>query len=154
MFMSLPSVKLIYDYEVLFPSSLYFLENSYFLTEKFFKTHKLLCHGDQKFEEGHRPIEHRCILEKGKRTCRNLIEANREGLPKYMDEGGRAYQDIESFRDRSELPKIEIQECQRTRKGNIQSSNEKERTMKMRITNRNYQINEEERKRREEIKKK
>ena len=48
------------------------------------------------------------------------------------------YQDIESFRDRSELPEIEIQECQRKRKGNIQSYNEEERTMKMRITNRNY----------------
>ena len=67
------------------------------LTEKCLKTHKLLFHGDQKFEEGHRPIEHRCTLEKGKLTCRNLIETNREGLPKYMDEGGRAYQDIESF---------------------------------------------------------
>ena len=51
-------------------------------------------------------------------------------------------------------PEIEIQECQRKRKGNIQSPNEEERTMKMRITNRNYQMNKEERRRREENKEK
>ena len=62
--------------------------------------------------------------------------------------------DIESFRDRSELPEIDIQECQRKRKGNTQSSSEEERTMKGRITNRNYQMNEEERRRSEENKKK
>ena len=114
------------------------------LTERCLKTHKSLFHGDQKFEDGHRPIEHRCSMEKGKLTCSTLIETNTEGLPKYVDEGGVAYKDIESFRDRSELPEIEIQECQRKRKGNTQSSSEEGRTMKVRITNRNYQINEEE----------
>ena len=57
--------------------------------------------------------EHRCSMEKGKLTCSTLIETNTEGLPKYIDERGRAYKDIESFQDRLELPEIEIQECQR-----------------------------------------
>ena len=69
-----------------------------------------------------------------------------------MDEWGKEYQDIESFRDRSELPEIEIQECQRKRKGNTQSPSEEVRTPKVRITNRNYQMNKEERRRREENK--
>ena len=124
------------------------------LTEECLKTHKSLFYGDQKFEKGHRPIEHRCTLDKGKLSCRNLIETNTEGLPKYRDEWGKEYQDIESFRDRSELPEIEIQECQRKRKGNTQSSSEEVRTMKVRITNRNYQMNKEERRRREENKEK
>ena len=38
------------------------------LTEECLKTHKSLFHGDQKFEKGHRPIEHRCTLDKGKLT--------------------------------------------------------------------------------------
>ena len=75
--------------------------NNELLTEKYLETHKSLFHGDQKFEEGQRPIEHWCTLENGKLTCRNLIETNIEGPPKYMDERGREYQDIESFRDRS-----------------------------------------------------
>ena len=67
-----------------------------------------------------------------------------EGCPKYVDEEGAAYKDIESFRDRSELPEIEIQECQRKRKGNTQSSSEEGRAVKVRVTSRNYQINGEE----------
>ena len=66
--------------------------------------------------------------------------ANMEGRPKYIDDRGETYQDIESFRNRSELPEIEIQECQGKRKGNTQSPIEEERTPKVRITNRNYQM--------------
>ena len=80
------------------------------LTEECLETHKSLFHGDQEFKDGLRPIEHRCTLEKGKLNCRNLIEtdigANMEGRPKYMDERGEAYQDIESFQNRSELAEI------------------------------------------------
>ena len=76
------------------------------------------------------------------------IGANMEGRPNYMDERGEAYQDIESFRNRSELPEIEIQECQGKRKGNTQSPIEEERTVKVRITNRNYQMKNEEGRRR------
>merc|ERR1711976_961816 len=100
------------------------------------------------FKDGLRPIEHRCTLEKGKLNCRNLIETDMEGRPKYMDDKGETYQDIESFRNRSELPEIEIQECQGKRKGNTQSPIEEERTVKVRITNRNYQMKNEEGRRR------
>ena len=66
------------------------------LTRKhYLKIYTLIFHVDQKFQKGHKPIEHRCIKEKGQ--------------PKYMDEGGRAYSEIESFQDRLELPEIEIQ---------------------------------------------
>ena len=58
-----------------------------------------------------------------------------------------------SFRKQRNI-KYLIEKFRRKRKGNIQSSNEEERTMKMRITNRNYQMNEEERRRREENKEK
>ena len=91
------------------------------LTEECLETHKSLFHGDQEFKDGLRPIEHRCTLEKGKLNCRNLIEtdigANMEGRPKYMDERGEAHQDIESFRNRSKLPEIEMQKLDRDRHG-------------------------------------
>ena len=47
------------------------------LTEQCLKIHKLMFHGNQHFEEGHRPIEHSCKKGIEKLKCRTLIESKR-----------------------------------------------------------------------------
>ena len=71
--------------------------------------HKLVFHGNQHFEEGHRPIDHSCKMEKEKLKYRTVIKTNILGKPKYRDEKGKEYPDIESFQNRMSLPEIEIQ---------------------------------------------
>ena len=46
------------------------------LTEEYLEIHKLVYHGDQLFEDRHRPIEHNCRKENEKLECRILIETN------------------------------------------------------------------------------
>ena len=48
-------------------------------TKKCLKIHKLVFHGNQKFEEGYRQIEHSCKKENEKLKCRTLIETNIQG---------------------------------------------------------------------------
>ena len=74
--------------------------------------------------------------KKGKLNCGTLTETNIKGQPKYRDEKGCEYPDIESFRNRKMLPEIEIQENQRKRKWNTQTSNEEKRAIKVRVTSR------------------
>ena len=108
-----------------------------------FNVHKLVLHGNH-FEEGHRPTEHNFKKEKEKLKCRTLIETNLQVKPKYRDEKGNEYPDIESFRNRTSLPKIEIKESPKKRTDNIISPRGEGRTIKVRITNKSYQTNNEE----------
>ena len=60
-----------------------------------------------------------------KLKCRTLIETNKyTGEPKYRDEKGKKYPDIESFQNRTSLPEIEIKEILKKIKGNIISLRE------------------------------
>ena len=99
-------------------------------------------HEEQQLEDGHRPIEHSCKKENEKSKCRTLIETNILEEPKYRDKKGKKYPDIESFQNKTTLPEIEIQKSQRKRKEIALSSREEERN-KLRITNMNYQTNNE-----------
>ena len=112
--------------------------------------HKLVFYGNQHFEEGHRPIDHSCKMEKEKLKYRTVIKTNILGKPKYRDEKGNKYPDIESFQNRMSLPKIEIQERSKKRKWNIISSRVEGKTIKVRITNKNYQTSNEEEEKGEE----
>ena len=85
------------------------------LMENCLEIHNRAFHRDQQFQEGLRPKEHRCRKEKGKLNCGTLTETNIKGQPKYRDEKGCEYPDIESFRNRTMLPEIEIKENQRKR---------------------------------------
>ena len=75
-------------------------------------------HGNQHFEEGHRPIEHSSKKENKKLKLRTLIDTNIQGEPKYIEEKGNKYPVIESFQNRTSLPEIEIQKILKKRKGN------------------------------------
>ena len=66
------------------------------------------------------------------------------GEPKYRDKKGSKYPDIESFHNWTSLPEIKIQESQRKIKGNTISPWKQERTIKVSVTNKNYQTNKEE----------
>ena len=68
--------------------------------------HKLVYHGDRQFESRHKPIEHGFRRENEKPKCSNLIGTNILGEPKYRDEKGNEYPNIESFQNRTSLPKI------------------------------------------------
>ena len=65
---------------------------------------------NQHFEAGQRPIEHICKKEKKKLKCKTLVDTNIQGKPKYRDEKGNKYPDIESFENRTSLPETEIKE--------------------------------------------
>ena len=67
------------------------------LMDECLKIHKLVFYGDQHFEEGHRSIEQVCNIENEKIKCSTLIETNIQGKPKYRDEKGDQYLDIESY---------------------------------------------------------
>ena len=67
------------------------------LTENFLEIHNRAFHRDQQFHEGLRPKEHRCRKEKGKLNSRTLTETKISGQPKYRDEKGYEYPDLESF---------------------------------------------------------
>ena len=69
--------------------------------EECLETHKLVYHGDQQFEDEHRPIEYSCKKKNKKLKCRTLIETNILEKSKYRDKKGIKYQDIESFRNRT-----------------------------------------------------
>ena len=75
------------------------------LMEECLKIDELVFHGNQHFEEAHRPIEHSC---KKKLNCRTLIEKNIQGKLKYRDEKGNEHPDIESFWNKTSLPEITI----------------------------------------------
>ena len=100
------------------------------LMEECLNMQKLVFHGNQHFEEGHRPMEHRCKKEKEKLKFRTLIETNIHGEPKYRDEKGNKYSNIESFQNRMCIQEIEIKESIKKRKGNIISSREEGRTLR------------------------
>ena len=70
----------------------------------------MVYHGNQHFEERHRPIEHSCKKENEKIKCRALIETTIQEKLKYRDKKGNKYPDIESFRNKMPLPEIEIQD--------------------------------------------
>ena len=80
------------------------------LTEECLNVQKLMFHGNQHFDEVHRPVDHSCKKEKVKLKWRALIETNIQGEPKYKEEKGNKYPVIESFRNRSSPPEIEIKE--------------------------------------------
>ena len=63
---------------------------------------------------------------------------------KYRDKKCNEYPDIENFQNSTSLPEIEIKESLKKRKGNIISPREKGRAIKVRITDMNYQTNNEE----------
>ena len=67
------------------------------LTEKCLKIHKLVFHGNQHFEEEHRPKEYSCKKEKEKLKCSTVIETNIQGEPKYRCEKCNKCPNIESF---------------------------------------------------------
>ena len=53
----------------------------------------MVYHGNQHFEERHRPIEHSCKKKNEKLKCRTLIETNIQGETKYKDKKGNKYPD-------------------------------------------------------------
>ena len=69
------------------------------LTEECLDTHINYHHGIQNFKEGRRPMEHRCAWEGEKQKCKNLYEIVQGDRIKYIDESGRKYTDIKSFRN-------------------------------------------------------
>ena len=72
------------------------------------------------------------------------------GEPKYRDdEKGNEYSNIESFQNRTFLPKIKIQENQKKKKGNTLSLREEERKHMSRLTSKNYQTSKEEEEKKE-----
>ena len=79
------------------------------LTEECLEIHKKIFHGDQQFKDGHKPIEHCCSKRNEWLKCNTLIETNIQGEPKYRDEKGKEYTDIESFWNRTTLHEIEKQ---------------------------------------------
>ena len=56
--------------------------------EECLEIHTLMIHGDQQFQEGHRPIEDSCKKENEKLKCRTLIETNIVRECKDRDEKG------------------------------------------------------------------
>ena len=76
--------------------------------EECLKIQKLVFYRNQHFEEEHRPIEYTFKREKDKLKFRALIETTIKGKPKYRDEKGNKYPDIESFRNMTSLHEIEI----------------------------------------------
>ena len=106
------------------------------LMEECLKIHKLVFHGNQNFERGHRPIENSCKKKKERIKFRSLIETNTQGELKYRDKKGNKYPDIESFRNRMSLSEIEIKETLKKRKGNILLPREEGRTIKVNIKTR------------------
>ena len=69
---------------------------------------KLLFHGNQHFEEGHRPIKHSCKKENKKLKCRTLSETNILEESKYRDRKSYKYPDIERFQNRTLSSEIKI----------------------------------------------
>ena len=54
--------------------------------EEYLEIYMKIFHGNQKFKDGNRPIEHCCSKENKKLKCNTLIETNIQGEPKYRDE--------------------------------------------------------------------
>ena len=104
------------------------------LEEEFLEIYKLVFHGNQHFEEGHRLIKHCFKKENEKLKCRTLLETNIQGESKYKDVKSNEYPDVESFQNWMSLPEIEIQESIKKRKGDIISLREEGRLIKIRIT--------------------
>ena len=114
------------------------------MREECLNIHRLVFHRKQNFEEGHKQIEYSCKKENEKLKCRTLIETNILGEPKYREKKGNKYSDIESFQNRMSISEIEIRESLKKIKGNIISPREERRAIKVRITNKSYQTNNEE----------
>ena len=73
--------------------------------------------------------EYNCKKENLK--CRTLIERNTQGKPKYRDEKGIKYPDIENFQNKTSLlPEIEIKESLKKKKGNVISPKKKEEQLR------------------------
>ena len=68
--------------------------------------------------------------ENKKLKCKTLIESNIQGELKFRDKKGKEYPDIESFRNRMSLPKIEIKESLKKKKGNVISPKKKEEQLR------------------------
>ena len=89
-------------------------------------------HGDQQFENGHRPIEHSCRKESEKLKFRTLIVTYIFKEQKYKDE--KEVTEIGSL-----YQELKFKRAKKKRKGNILFPTEEERKHKLRIRCKNYQ---------------
>ena len=87
------------------------------LIEECLKMHQKIFHAGQQFKDGHRPIEHCCSKgNKGLKCNTTLMKTNIQGKPKYRNKKGKECTDIESFRNRTKLRKIESKETSKEKK--------------------------------------
>ena len=97
----------IYNFKESMPTNKKIADLFELLTEECLEIHRKIFHGDQKFEDGHRPIKHCCSKENKKLKCNTLIDKHTGGT-QMQRQKRKEYTDIESFGNRTKLQEIKI----------------------------------------------